>query len=120
MFNFSGNLHTVLHSVYTNLHSHQHCSKVPFFPTSSPFLLFLVSFFFFFFHNNYPARYEMMSHYGFDLLPLMIHEVEHLFMWLHMHDPLHAFSGKILFRSSAHFLNWIQSCNSTLRCQRKH
>ena len=53
---------TVFHSGCTNLHFYQHFIKVPFFSTTSPILIISCLF-----DDSCSNRWEVLSHYGFDL-----------------------------------------------------
>ena len=80
----------------TNLHSHQQCRRVPFLPYSLQHLLFID-----FLNYGHSDWCEVIPHCSFICIPLIVTDVEHLFMCLLV--ICMSSSEKCLFRSFAHF-----------------
>ena len=59
IFSFLRKLHTILHSGYNNLHSQQHCRKVPFPPLPAFVFCRLLN-------DGHPDHDEVTSYFSFD------------------------------------------------------
>ena len=93
MLIFLRNLHTVFSSGCNDLHSHQQCTKVPFFSTTLPTLGSCV------FDFSHSDRYEVIAHWVLLCISLVM-----LNIFSCACLPSVCLWKKCLFRSSAHFL----------------
>ena len=95
IFNFLRNLYAILHSAYTNLHSHEHCRRVSFSLQLHQHMSFVD------FNDCYSDQCEVIFIVVLICISLIISSVDHLFICLLA--ICMSSLDKYLFRSSAFF-----------------